>query len=97
MSTSSSKPFHWSGASRLSATRERRDEFVVARHFVEVTSDRNKKESYLVEDVFIVKVGRRFKARDEAWEFAYTLAGWGYTTNRDSQRFSPTPQASTFR
>jgi hypothetical protein len=48
----------------------------VVGRFVEVATDKRKKKPYLVEDVLVVKVVRRFEARDEAWECAYGLAGW---------------------
>lgn len=63
-------------ASRLYDEVERKHEFVAARHFVEVASDKRKKEPYLVANVLVVKVVRSFETRDEAWEFAYDLARW---------------------
>jgi hypothetical protein len=76
MGSASLKPLLLNDASKLFDEPERKDEFVVARHFVEVVSDKRKKEPYLVENVLVVKVVRRFETRDEAWEFAYGLAGW---------------------
>ena len=76
MGSASLKSHHLNDVGRLYDGPERNDEFVVTRHFVAVVSDKPKKESYLVEDVLIVKIVRRFKTRDEAWEFAYDLAGW---------------------
>jgi hypothetical protein len=76
MGSASLKQHHLNDVGRLYDVPERKDEFVVARHFVEVASDKRKKEPYLVEDVLVVKVVRRFETRDEAWEFAYGLAGW---------------------
>jgi hypothetical protein len=70
------KSIRLNDASRLHGGQERNDEFVEARHFIEVASDKRKRESYLIEDVFVVKVTMRFVKRDEAWEFAYDLAGW---------------------
>jgi|HubBroStandDraft_1064217.scaffolds.fasta_scaffold46417_4 hypothetical protein len=70
------KPLLLNDASRLYDEPERKDKFVVARHFVEVASDKRKKEPYIVENVLVVKVVTRFETRDEAWEFAYGRAGW---------------------
>lgn len=76
MGSASLKLLLLTDASKLCGVPERREEFVVARHFVEVASDKRKEESYLVEDVLVVKVARRFKTRHEALECAYDLAGW---------------------
>ncbi len=73
------KPLISNDASRLYDAPERKDEFVVARHFVEVAAGKRKKDPYLVENVLVVKVVRRFETRDEAWECAYGLAGWART------------------
>jgi hypothetical protein len=70
------RPLRLDDASRLCEEPERKEEAVMARHFVEVSSDKRKEEPYLVENVFVVKVLRRFETRDEAWEFAYGFAGW---------------------
>ena len=76
MGSAALKPLLLNDASRLYNEPERKDEFVVARHFVEAATDKRRKEPHLVEEVLVVKVVRRFETRDEAWEFAYGLAGW---------------------
>ncbi len=79
MGTAPLKPYRLNDGSRLHDEPERKDEVVVARRFVEVSSDKRKKEPYLVEDVLVVKVVRRFDTRAEARDCAYGLAGWAGT------------------
>jgi hypothetical protein len=76
MGSASLKQLLLNDPSKLYDEPERKDKFVLAQHFVEVASDKRKKEPYLVEDVLVVKVVRCFETRDAAWECAYGLAGW---------------------
>jgi hypothetical protein len=56
--------------------RSESDGAVTTCHFIEVSRDKRKKGAYLVENVFIVKIARRFESRREAWDCAYSTARW---------------------
>jgi len=50
MGSAALKPLLLNDASRLYNEPERKDEFVVARHFVEAATDKRRKEPHLVEE-----------------------------------------------
>jgi hypothetical protein len=55
---------------------ETRTRIATARHYIEVSSAKREKGVFVVENVLVIRVGRRFDSRTSAWEFAYDTTGW---------------------